>query len=338
MLDVKRLRLLWALHARGTISAVAEALSYSPSAVSQQLRILEQEAGVPLLRRVGRTLELTPAGEALVAETEGILAGLERAEAALHRVREEVTGTVRVAGFQTALLAFVPDALRALEHDHPELRVEVVHYEPGAALVETWARGFDIVIAEQYPGRSRAHLRGMTRDVLARDPLWLALPPHAASARAEARGMGDLSAVRGIADLASAPWVMEPRDTVARLWAEQLCRAAGFDPDVRFESADLQAHVRLIDAGHAVGILPGLARVALGGEARVRELEGAPHRTVFTAARASREGHPALAAVRRALHAAAGRVAPEFGAAGSELAVRVEAGPHPFPGAEPAPG
>ena len=69
MLDMKRLRLLWELRARGTVAAVAEALSYSPSAVSQQLALLEREAGVALLRKNGRTLEFTPAGTALAAES-----------------------------------------------------------------------------------------------------------------------------------------------------------------------------------------------------------------------------------------------------------------------------
>ena len=82
VLEMKRLRLLWEFHARGTIAAVAEALNYSPSAVSQQLALLERETGVPLLRRTGRTLELTAPGSALVAETDELLAGLERAEAA----------------------------------------------------------------------------------------------------------------------------------------------------------------------------------------------------------------------------------------------------------------
>ncbi|PIJ50832.1 LysR family transcriptional regulator, partial [Leucobacter sp. OLES1] len=120
MLDMKRLRLLWELSARGTVAAVAEALNYTPSAVSQQLAILEREAGVPLLRKSGRTLELTAEAEALVADTEGLLAGLERAEAALHRGLPEVSGSIRVAVFQTAVLAIMPQALRRLRTEHPQ--------------------------------------------------------------------------------------------------------------------------------------------------------------------------------------------------------------------------
>lgn len=296
MLEIKRLRLLWELHARGTIAAVATALNYSPSAVSQQLAILEREAGIPLLRKTGRTLELTAAGEALVEETEELLAGLERAEAALHRVRAEVTGTVRVAAFQTAMLAIMPGALRRLREQFVALRVEVVQYEPGAALQETWARGFDLVVAEQYPGHSSPHFPGLDREPLTMDPIRLALPPA---------GVGDpaLESAEGIADLAAVPWVMEPQGAATRHWAEQACRSAGFEPDVRLETADLQAHLRFIETGNAVALLPGL--VQPGPNLRLLDLPGLPQRTIFTAARASRGSHPALTAVREALAAEA---------------------------------
>ncbi|WP_336992359.1 LysR family transcriptional regulator [Leucobacter sp. VD1] len=301
MLEMKRLRLLWELHARGTIAAVAEALNYSPSAVSQQLAVLEREAGAPLLRRSGRTLELTPAGEVLVAETAELLAGLERAEAALHRVREEVTGTIKVAAFQTAMLSILPGALRRLREQYPALRVEIMQYEPGAALQETWIRSFDLVVAEQYPGHAAQHLPGLDRQALTSDPIRLAVPPH---------GTGDprFDRARGIEDLAQLPWVMEPHGAATRHWAEQACRTAGFEPDVRYETADLQAHIAFIESGNAVALLPGL--VHLGAQPRLRliELPDRPHRTVFTAARASQDRHPALTAVREALAAEAAQL------------------------------
>lgn len=292
MLEMKRLRLLWELHARGTVAAVAEALNYSPSAVSQQLATLEREVGVPLLRKRGRTLELTAVGEALVGETEELLAGLERAEAALHRVRADVVGTIRVAAFQTAMLALMPGALRRLRERAPGLRVKVVQYEPGAALQETWARGFDLVVAEQYPGHSAPHFRGLDREPLMRDPIHLALPP---------RGAGDalFDRIADIVDLARVPWVMEPQGAATRHWAEQACRVAGFEPDVRFETADLQAHMRFIETGNAVALLPGLVQTE--GRLRLIPLPGRPERSIFTAARSSRSSLPAIAALRETL-------------------------------------
>ncbi|GAA1620316.1 LysR substrate-binding domain-containing protein [Leucobacter chromiireducens] len=296
MLDMKRLRLLRELQARGTIRAVAEALNYSPSAVSQQLSLLEAESDTQLLRKVGRNVVLTAAGDVLANEAEGLLAGLERAEAALHRARDEVRGTVRIAAFQSAFLALIPAALQILRARAPKLRLEVLHWEPGEALQETAARGFDLVIAEEYPGHSRAFLAGLDRVPLVHDPILLALPPH---------GAGDprFDATQELGELAGLPWVLEPAGTATRSWAEQLCRAAGFEPDVRFETSDLQAHHRLIATGNAAGVLPGLAHVS--GAVRLVPLPGNPRRTVFSAARAAQQGHPALAAVRTALAEAA---------------------------------
>src|ERR671938_1515775 len=102
MLDLRRLRLLRELNERGTIAAVADALQFSPSAVSQQLAQLEREAGVPLLERAGRNVRLTAAGQTLVGHADALLARLEAAEADLEATAEQVTGTLRVATFQSA--------------------------------------------------------------------------------------------------------------------------------------------------------------------------------------------------------------------------------------------
>ncbi|WP_336658745.1 LysR family transcriptional regulator [Leucobacter sp. USHLN153] len=293
MLDIKRLRLLWELDARGTVAAVAEALRYSPSAISQQLAQLEREAGVPLLLRVGRKLELTPAGHVLVAETHELLAGLERAEAALHGARAEVAGTVRLAVFQTAMLALMPQVLGRLRDAHPALRVEMVQHEPAAGLQETWARGFDLVVAEQYPGHAAPHFAGLDRQPLIADRISIGLPPV---------GLHEtFDVVRSLRDAEHLPWVLEPEGAASRHWALQACRSAGFEPDVRYETADLQAHLRLIETGNAVALLPGLVHVGAARRIRLVGLPGNPERAVFTAARASASGHPALGAVREAL-------------------------------------
>src|ERR1700759_3606475 len=140
MLDLRRLRLLRELAARGTIGAVAEALSYSPSAVSQQLAQLEREAGVPLLERVGRNVRLTGAAQTLGGHTDALLARLEAAEADLQAAAEQITGTLRVAAIQSAGLYLLAPALRRLGAEHPALRVEMSDLEPEAELAAP-ARG-----------------------------------------------------------------------------------------------------------------------------------------------------------------------------------------------------
>lgn len=296
MLEIRRLRLLRELSIRGTIAEVSDALSYSPSSISQQLSLLEKEAGVPLLRKVGRRLHLTPQAEVLVAHTHELLDSMERAEADLASTQPTIAGTVRMAVFQTAVLSLIPSMLRELRQNFPHLRVEMVQHEPETALRETWARDFDLVVAEQYPGHAAPHYAALDRKLLAHDTIRLALPERNDAMPAEFHHVTSIEAA------ASLPWVMEPRGAASRHWAEQACRTAGFEPDVRYETADLQAHVRLVESGNAVALLPDLVWAARTRELRIADLPGAPQRTIFTAMRHSSTQHPGLLAVRNALH------------------------------------
>ncbi|CAM5343737.1 hypothetical protein SGLAM104S_08713 [Streptomyces glaucescens] len=170
MFDLRRLRLLRELKHRGTLAAVAAALSYAPSSVSQQLSQLEAEAGVPLLEPVGRRVRLTEQAEILVAHTEAVLERLERAEADIAASLTDLTGTLRIAAFQTAALALVPTALGLLRARHPQLRVHVTQLEPEQALPALAARDFDLVVAEEYPGNPSLAPRRTRRGAPARRP------------------------------------------------------------------------------------------------------------------------------------------------------------------------
>lgn len=291
MLDVRKLRLLLELDARGTVTAVAQALSYSPSSVSQQLSALEKECGVQLLQKVGRRVQLTPQAEILVRHTADILDLLDEAESELTTSLTTVTGVVRIAVFQSAAHAIVPRALSILAGEYPDLRVEVTEREPEQGLFEVAARDFDLVIAEQYPGSTRGLRTGLDRVALATDPIRLA-----SSAELKARIRAS-----SLAEAADLPWVMEPLGTAARTWAVQRCREAGFEPDVRYETADLVAHIRLIRSGNAVGLLPDLVWADERPSVELVELPDNPHRTVFTAARRSSAGRPGVVACRDAL-------------------------------------
>jgi DNA-binding transcriptional LysR family regulator len=292
MLDLRRLRLLRELKIRGTLAAVASALSYSPSAVSQQLGLLEKEAGVPLLVPTGRRVQLTPQAEILVEHTTRLLEQLELMEAEMNSSLDSVAGTVRMAVFQSAALGIVPQSLTSLSRQFPALRVEVTQREPESALASVWAREFDLVIAEQYPGHSAGHHPELDREVLCFDRLRL--------------GTGPGSGIRSLEEAATIPWVMEPRGTASRHWSEQLCRAAGFEPDVRFETADLQAHIRLIESGNAVAILPDLVWAGREPSVDLVDLDGAPQRTVFTSVRSASASQPTITACRQVLHESVG--------------------------------
>jgi DNA-binding transcriptional LysR family regulator len=328
MLDVRRLRLLVELSRRGTLAAVAEALAYSPSSVSQQLSQLEKEVGVPLLVQVGRRVQLTPQAEVLVGHAQAVLERLEEAEADVARSLTTVSGTVRIAVFQSAAHAVVPQALTLLAAEHPDLRVEITEREPELALFDVAARDFDLVVAEQYPGTTRPLHPELDRVPLARDAIRLALPPHPSARRRGARRADPAAAPiaadtvlrpspapellrlvsdDGLAAAAELPWVMEPRGTAARRFAEQLCRNAGFEPDVRFETADLMAHIRLIRSGNAVGLLPDLVWAGEPPSVHLAPLPGDPQREVFSSTRSASASRPAVVAARDALARAAAR-------------------------------
>jgi DNA-binding transcriptional LysR family regulator len=295
MLEIRRLVLLRELAVRGTLAAVAEALNFSPSAVSQQLSLLEKEAGMPLLRKAGRRVRLTPQAEALVESVGEVLDALERAEARLQASATGVSGRVRVAVFQSAALALMPATLLAMAGRFPDVRVEMVQREPEEALRETWARDFDMVIAEQYPAHAAPHHPGLDRRPLLTDAIRLALPaPEAA-----------LHPVGSLAEARHMPWVMEPRGTASRHFAEQLCRSTGFEPDVRYETADLQAHIRLVESGNAVALIPDLVWAGRQTSCRLLGLPDAPRRTIFTAQRRAGAASPAARAFRETLESAA---------------------------------
>ncbi len=295
MLDVRRLRLLRELKIRGTLAGVAEALNFSPSSVSQQLALLEKEAGVALLRKSGRRVQLTPQAQILIDHTAELLETLERAEADLAASLTTVTGTVRLAVFQSAALALMPDALTIMRHEYPDVRLEMTQKEPETALYETWARDFDLVIAEQYPGHAAPRYPQLDRVTLTSDAIRLATPLD---------GWGG-QGITSLSDTAALPWVMEPHGAASRHWAEQACRQAGFEPDVRYETADLQAQIRLIESGNAVALMPDLVWTGRPTTVRLLDLPGLPRRTVFTSARQASRRRPAILACREVLKRAA---------------------------------
>ncbi len=302
MLDVHRLRLLRELHHRGTLAAVAHALGYSPSTISHQLDVLEREAGVPLLEPIGRRVQLTAEALLLVDHAEAVLERLERAEADLAAARGEASGTFRLATFQTVAHSLLLDLLAQL--DGGRLRLDITHLEAQRALQAVLAGDFDMVLAEEFPGFPLRMMDGLEFDEVCRDPLLLAVP--------DAWTVGDTPPE--LSDLASMPWVVETEASPAHDWALRICRAAGFEPHIRYRSDDVLLHVRLVEAGRAAALLPELVRRCGFPDIRLRPLPGEPQaRRIFTVVRAGSSSHPAVQRIRGGLRAAArpdrGRVA-----------------------------
>ncbi len=290
MLDIHRLRLLRELDRLGTLAAVARALNYSPSAISQQLSLLESETGATLLEHVGRGVRLTAQARILVRHTEAILERMELAEAELAASMTKVTGTLRVASFQSVALALVPGALSDLGARHPALRVQLTQLDAGPAFAGLLAHDFDLVLGEDYPGHARTRLPGVDEETLARDEIRCAVPPDGPWHRAT------------LAELAGAPFVFDPAGLSPGDWARQLCRVAGFEPDARFVSTDLLFQTRLVETGHAVAFVPDLLWTDRDrGAIELIALPGRPTRRVYTVVRSGSAEQPAIQAFRQAL-------------------------------------
>src|SRR5262245_17547099 len=170
MLDLRRLRLLRELHERGTIAAVAEALHFTPSAVSQQLATLEREAGVRLLERAGRSVRLTDAALVLVEHADALLARAALAEADLAAASGEVTGRASIAGFQSVLLRLALPAVQELAREAPRLRCEIVEDEPEQALPALELGDVDLVLGDEWRHVPRRLAAGLERHELLWDP------------------------------------------------------------------------------------------------------------------------------------------------------------------------
>ena len=299
MLDLRRLRLLRELSERGTIAAVADALQFTPSAVSQQLAMLEREAGIALLERAGRGVRLTDAALGLVAHAEALLERAALAEADLAAAAGEVTGRGRIAGFQSVALRLAMPAMDALALDAPGLRCELIEAEPEEALPALALGDLDIVLSDEWPHQPRWLPAGLERHDLLRDPVHLILPAKHPSARRHREAVP-------LAELADEAWTTGHPAMAWEQMIQNTCRRlGGFDPDIRHRANDANVSLALVARGLAVTLLPELPLPDRHPGVVVRAIaEGSLDRSIFAVTRAADAARPStqalLAAVRDA--------------------------------------
>jgi DNA-binding transcriptional LysR family regulator len=296
-LDVRRLRVLRELAARGTIAATADALSFTPSAVSQQLSALEREAGVALLERNGRGVRLTDAGRLLVGHADDVLARLEAAEADLEAAAGAVTGTLRVASFNTAARWLVPDAVAALVSAHPQVEVHVVDDDPWRTIPALRLGEFDVVLGHDFPYEAPHDGTGFHRVDLFDDELFLALGPGRHHLQP------DFAALEG------EPWVAGHPGTSCHTVVVQACRAAGHEPRVVAASNDYSVILQLVARGLGVSLAPRIAHPLAPPEVDLVRLSPPLHRRIHALTRAGAERRPVVAAFLEQLVLAARPIA-----------------------------
>ncbi|MEU7750412.1 LysR family transcriptional regulator [Micromonospora sp. NPDC049171] len=306
MLDVRRLILLRDLARLGTIAAVAQAHSYTPSAVSQQLAALQREAGTRLLERTGRRVGLTSTADALVRHTEVILAALEAADATLAAARTGVRASVRIGAFPSAVRTLLPAALVSLARDHPALDLMITELDPVGMPTALRNRRLDVALLHDYDIAPVPPDPALDSIALLEETVFLAVPRKPEHTAAQHSAAQHSAAERTRSDPISgardAQWIVGSPGTLCHSVALHACQMAGFAPAVRHHADDFAAMLALVAAGQGVALVPQLAVAQPSPQVRLLPL--AMRRRTRVAYRRGAGGHPAVVACVAALRSA----------------------------------
>src|SRR5215207_7373498 len=267
MLDVRRMRVLLEVALQGSFSAAAESLSFTQSAVSQQIAALERETGTILVQRSARGVRLTEAGEALVRHTDTILARLSEAEAELEAIAGLRGGRLRMAAFESAGATLMPLAIAAFRERHPAIELSMTLGEPQLKSGEAdLALGF---------GSRHAADDGIERHFLIEDPMLLVLPKqHPLAAKRNLR----------LKDLADEAWIGGPANCECNRLIYGACSRAGYDPRIAFETDDYAAVQGFVAAGVGVSLIAELGLTTIRDDIVVRDLgRETPVRRIYAA-------------------------------------------------------
>ncbi|HEX6344658.1 LysR family transcriptional regulator [Umezawaea sp.] len=290
MVDVGALRALRSVAELGTLSRAADELGFTASAVSQQIKRLERQVGVPVLAPAGRGVVLTPAGQAVVDSASEVFQALERCvEAARSASEGTPSGVLRVAAFSTAVRGLLAPAIPRLSARHPDLRVHVVERDPDQALHAVESGAADLALVHDADGLPPS-------------------PPPSVVQRHLHTDVGDLVVHRehplalvdeplDRADLAGHAWVTSPPGSVCHQWFRRLIADVPGEHDVRHLVDDFATQLSLVASGEVVALIPRLARPPLGEELVSRRLRRRPERAVTAAWRRSADASPAVRAV-----------------------------------------
>jgi DNA-binding transcriptional LysR family regulator len=262
MLDVRKLVMLRAVAKEGSIASAARALSYTRSAVSQQLNALEAETGVQLMIRSGNRVRLTPAGAALVGNTEKILTELRAAEAMLDNSAGEVRGFLRIGVPFREGPGIMVRALREVRQRHPALEIQLVHILGDHAPIDIREERLDVAIVSRFASWPEATSEGIKEWIVSHDQLRLYVTVEHVLAHA--------SAPVPISDLRDEPWILSHQTQLGRL-TRGLCNGAGFEPIVAALVDDVSIAVRLAGVGWGITLAPQLTPVV--NELPVERLE-----------------------------------------------------------------
>jgi len=301
MLHLGRLKVLSEVVSRGSFSAAAEALSYTQSAISQAIARLEAETGTTLVVRDRRGVRPTAAGATLVEHAESIFAQVEAAEADLAAVLGVRAGRLRVASFPSAGASLMPLAVAAFRTQHPNVALTLAEGEPEEIAPRLRAGEFDLALLFEFPGVRERPGAGLRTVTLLEDPMHVALPADHPLAAKPALALSDMS---------NQDWVQTSAASPCARHVVRSCLAAGFEPNVTFESDDYETVQGLVAAGVGVALIPRLALTRVHPGIVVRELAPrSPARKVVAATMSGPGVAPAAKTMIRVLSDVAARYA-----------------------------
>jgi molybdate transport repressor ModE-like protein len=299
MIDLVAVESLVAVERCGSVVGAAAELGFTPSAVSQQVKRLERQVGVPLLDRAGRGVVLTAAGRRLVDEGRTLSAQVEGLRSRLQGEGGRPSGLLRLAAFSTAVRGIVPPLMAALRASAPDLDVVVHEVEPWDAVAEVAVGRTDMAVVHRWEGM-RFHVPPTVRG----EPVLTDVADVLVHA-------DDPLATRAFVtptDLMTRPWVSTPEGTICHEWFSHMFAATAEPPRVDFRCVEFASQVELVAHGLAVALVPRLGRGRLPDSVvAVRVLDPVPTRRVDVHWRASMGESPAIAVVRRALREVAAR-------------------------------
>jgi len=293
MIDLVALQALGAVATHGSVVAAAEALGFTPSAISQQVKRLERQTGIPLLERVGRGVMLTGHGRHLVDSGGRLLADVEEVEAGLHRQADTVAGNLRVTAFSTAMRGLVAPVARRLGEAHPDLTLSLAEREPWDTIDLVASGQTDIGIVHSWGDVALAVPDQLAVTPLSSDVADVVVPTgHRLAGRARVSPR----------DLVDEPWIATPEGTICREWLTRMYDGTGHAPRVAHTAMEFDSHLALVRARLGIALIPRLGRSPLGDElVAVPAHDPEPTRRIVGVHRRSMTQSPAVNAVLAAL-------------------------------------
>ena len=292
MIDLGRLRALHAVSVYGSVNGAAEALGYTPSAISQQLNKLERETRTTLLERRGRGVVLTDAAQSLADTAAEVLKLVEQAEIQLEEQRGAPVGQVALGAFPTACRGLLPPVVAELAAEHPALDVTVLEIDPPGAVAAVQRGDLDVAVVHDWENAPLAMPDDLARQAIGVDVADLLVPAgHRLAGRDRVTP----------ADLVPERWLSQPPGSICHDWLVRTVRTTGHEPVVSYLVSEYETQLAFLRAGIGVALVPRLGRIPLPDDVVAVTLNPVPTRTLYAVWRDRTSRRPAIKVTVEAL-------------------------------------